>query len=147
MVHPRRRTQTRNGRAQALGRVDAELIEAGPARPTRRQDRSPLDLTSREQDFVTLTLRGRSNQKIACKLPDSKKTVEYHLRKIYGKLGVGSRSEPRPGSPTASDARSPEAALSGPPLTLTRPLGFAGAALQQPFQHRSSGCRIRRDRS
>jgi DNA-binding NarL/FixJ family response regulator len=86
---------TRNGRAQVPGRVDAELIEAGLAGPTRRQDRAPLDLTSREQDVVTLTLRGRSNKEIACKLSVSKKTVEYHLRKIYGKLGVGSRSEPR----------------------------------------------------
>jgi hypothetical protein len=31
---------TRNGRAQVPGRVDAELIEAGLAGPTRRQDRA-----------------------------------------------------------------------------------------------------------
>ena len=78
-----------------LERVDAELIEAGLARPTRRRDRSPLDLTPREQDVVTLALRGRSNKEIAGELFVSEKAVEYHLRNAYGKLGVGSRRELR----------------------------------------------------
>ena len=78
-----------------LERVDAELIDAGLARPTRRRDRSPLDLTPREQDVVTLALRGRSNKEIAGELFVSEKAVEYHLRNVYGKLGVGSRRELR----------------------------------------------------
>jgi len=48
-----------------LERVDAELIEAGLARPTRRRDRSPLDLTPREQDVVTLALREQGDRRRA----------------------------------------------------------------------------------
>lgn len=77
-----------------LLRVDAELSKAGMRRTTRRR-RSPLELTDREQDVATLALRGLSNKEIATELYVSLKAVEYHLRNVYGKLGVTSRRELR----------------------------------------------------
>ncbi|MFC4054188.1 LuxR C-terminal-related transcriptional regulator [Actinomadura syzygii] len=76
-----------------LDRVDAELTDAGLSRPTRR--RSPLDLTPREQDVVTLAVRGRSNKEIAAELFVSEKAVEYHLRNTYAKLGITSKRDLR----------------------------------------------------
>ncbi|TYB48943.1 helix-turn-helix transcriptional regulator [Actinomadura chibensis] len=74
-----------------LDRVDAELTDAGLSRPSRR--RSPLDLTPREQDVVTLAVRGRSNKEIAAELFVSEKAVEYHLRNTYAKLGITSKRD------------------------------------------------------
>jgi ATP/maltotriose-dependent transcriptional regulator MalT len=85
----------RLGARPYLEHVDAELVGAGLARPARRRDRSPLDLTPRERDVVTLALRGRLNREIAAELFVSEKAVEYHLRNAYGKLGVSSRRELR----------------------------------------------------
>jgi DNA-binding NarL/FixJ family response regulator len=36
-----------------------------------------------------------TNRQVAAELYVSSKAVEYHLRNIFGKLGVGSRSELR----------------------------------------------------
>ncbi len=49
--------------------------------------------TDREQEVVELLLLGRSNKQIALLLGISKSTVEFHLKNIYLKLGVGSRTE------------------------------------------------------
>jgi DNA-binding NarL/FixJ family response regulator len=37
--------------------------------------------------------RGASNREIAAELFLSPKTIEFHLRQIYRKLGVGSRTQ------------------------------------------------------
>ena len=78
-----------------MDRIDAELADAGLSRPTRRKDRSPLDLTPREQDVVTLVVQGKTNREVADELFVSEKAVEYHLRNVYGKVGVSSRRELR----------------------------------------------------
>ena len=78
-----------------LERIDRELTDAGLSRPTKRRDRSPLDFTPREQDVVTLVVQNRTNKEIANELFVSEKAVEYHLRNVYGKVGVGSRRELR----------------------------------------------------
>jgi DNA-binding NarL/FixJ family response regulator len=36
---------------------------------------------------------GRSNKQVAAELFLSEKTVEHHLSRVYGKLGVRSRTE------------------------------------------------------
>ncbi len=83
------------GATPYVERIDAELADAGLSRPDKRGGRSPLELTAREQDVVTLALRGLTNREIAADLYVSQKAVEYHLRNVYGKLGITSRRELR----------------------------------------------------
>lgn len=57
-------------------------------------DRRPTDeLTSREREVVDLLVRGMTNKDIAQTLFLSVRTVEAHLRSIYVKLDVRSRTE------------------------------------------------------
>jgi DNA-binding NarL/FixJ family response regulator len=50
-------------------------------------------LTSREVEILRLVTSGMTNREIAGTLGLSSRTVDAHLRSIYGKLGVASRSE------------------------------------------------------
>ncbi len=50
-------------------------------------------LSSREQEVVKLLLEGKSNKLIASALHISDRTVEFHLKNIYAKLQVSSRTE------------------------------------------------------
>ncbi len=54
---------------------------------------SSVVLTEREQEVLDLLARGHTNKNIAQALFLSVRTVEAHLRNIYGKLGVSSRTE------------------------------------------------------
>ncbi|MEJ2885316.1 helix-turn-helix transcriptional regulator [Actinomycetospora aeridis] len=55
------------------------------------QQRWADGLTDREREVTTLVGRGWTNPEIAAELFVSTKTVEYHLRNVYGKLGLRSR--------------------------------------------------------
>jgi DNA-binding NarL/FixJ family response regulator len=50
-------------------------------------------LTDREIDVLTLIGRGCANRGIAAQLGISEKTVKTHLSKVFGKLGVSTRSQ------------------------------------------------------
>ena len=50
-------------------------------------------LTAREREIAELIAAGRTNREVAEQLVLSIRTVEAHLRNIYGKLGVRSRVE------------------------------------------------------
>lgn len=50
-------------------------------------------LSEREGQVLRLLARGLTNKDIAQTLMVSVRTVEAHLRNVYGKLGVGSRTE------------------------------------------------------
>lgn len=54
---------------------------------------NPHDLTDREMEVLSHLLPGCSNRDIAEQLHISEDTVKYHLKHIYGKLGVHSRDE------------------------------------------------------
>lgn len=50
-------------------------------------------LSKREKEVVELLLQGKSNKQIALALGISNRTVEFHLKNIYTKLQVSSRTE------------------------------------------------------
>jgi DNA-binding NarL/FixJ family response regulator len=49
-------------------------------------------LTSREVEILRLVARGLTNRQLAEELGVSTRTVDAHLRSVYAKLGVKSRS-------------------------------------------------------
>ncbi len=55
-------------------------------------DKYPDHLTSREVHILKLVSGGLTNRQIAEQLSLSSRTVDAHLRSIFGKIGVGSRS-------------------------------------------------------
>ncbi len=50
-------------------------------------------LSERELEVLQVVAAGKSNKEIADRLSISVYTVQVHLRNIYGKLGVASRTE------------------------------------------------------
>lgn len=55
-------------------------------------DTRDIMFSSREQEVIELVSAGMTNRKIAEQLSISTHTVNYHLRKIYGKLKINSRT-------------------------------------------------------
>lgn len=51
------------------------------------------ELSNREKEVVNLLLEGKSNKQIASALHITESTVEFHLKNIYAKCGVSSRTE------------------------------------------------------
>jgi DNA-binding CsgD family transcriptional regulator len=70
----------------------AELAATGET--ARRRDASTLDeLTPQERQIALLLADGRTTREAAAAVFLSPKTVEYHLRHVYRKLGIHSREE------------------------------------------------------
>ena len=73
-------------------RAEAELRATGET--SRRRDPSTLDqLTPQELQIAGLVAGGLTNRQIAAQLYLSPRTIDYHLRKVFSKLGVASRTE------------------------------------------------------
>lgn len=53
----------------------------------------PAQLSTREREVLGLVAAGLANKEIARRLSISLRTVEGHLGNVFGKLGVGSRTE------------------------------------------------------
>jgi DNA-binding NarL/FixJ family response regulator len=54
---------------------------------------SRVRLSQRELDVVRLVVDGRSNDEIAARLGIGAKTVESHLRRLFERLDIASRTE------------------------------------------------------
>jgi ATP/maltotriose-dependent transcriptional regulator MalT len=80
------------GAAPWADRAAAELRATGET--ARKRDVSTLDeLTPQELQIARLAAEGARNRDIAGRLFLSPKTVEYHLRKVFQKLEIASRTE------------------------------------------------------
>jgi ATP/maltotriose-dependent transcriptional regulator MalT len=87
--------------AERFERAGAERLRATAVRELRalgtRIHRptggDPSALTDREREIAELAAGGRTNREIAEELVLSVKTVEAHMRNIFGKLGISKRIE------------------------------------------------------
>ena len=82
----------RMGAERFAGQAAAELRAAGEHVQARPQEPG-ADLTPQESRVADLTASGASNGEIAAQLFISPSTVEYHLRKVFRKLDVTSRTQ------------------------------------------------------
>jgi DNA-binding CsgD family transcriptional regulator len=82
----------RVGATPWAGIAGAELHATGET--VRRRGASPAEtLTRQELHIAQLLASGRTTREAAAALFLSPKTIEYHLRSVYGKLGINSRTE------------------------------------------------------
>jgi len=73
-------------------RARKELLATGE-RARKRTMETRDDLTAQERQIAELARDGLSNPEIGSRLFLSPRTVEWHLRKVFGKLGIRSRHE------------------------------------------------------
>jgi DNA-binding NarL/FixJ family response regulator len=71
------------GETVLSGRVASTVLSGGGGSP----------LTPRELDMLRAAARGLGNKQIADELGISARTVQTHLTRVFGKLGVSSRTE------------------------------------------------------
>ncbi|WP_157253022.1 helix-turn-helix transcriptional regulator [Nonomuraea typhae] len=109
LLGERLRRAQRPGEARAQLRTAWETFERAGARPWARRAQDELRaagesgqappaavldaLTPQELRIAGLVADGLSSKQIAAQLFLSPRTVEYHLYKIYPKLGIGTRTE------------------------------------------------------
>ena len=73
-------------------RAHRELLVTGGRARSRTADTRD-QLTAREIQIALLARDGLSNPEIGARLFISPRTVEYHLHRVFGKLGISSRTE------------------------------------------------------
>jgi DNA-binding CsgD family transcriptional regulator len=71
-------------------RARRELVATGE-KVRKRTDDTRYDLTPQEHQIAQLAMAGRTNPEIGAELFLSARTVEWHLKKVFTKLGISSR--------------------------------------------------------
>jgi DNA-binding CsgD family transcriptional regulator len=90
-------------------RARKELLATGE-RVRRRTPETRSDLTAQERQIAQLASEGLSNPEIGTRLFLSPRTVEWHLGKVFSKLGINSRTDLRnklPGRAIEATLRKP----------------------------------------
>jgi DNA-binding CsgD family transcriptional regulator len=85
-------TLTAMGAEAFADRAARELLATGETVRKRTSDTAG-QLTAQEAQIARMARDGASNRQIAAQLFISHKTVEYHLRKVFAKLGISSRAD------------------------------------------------------
>jgi ATP/maltotriose-dependent transcriptional regulator MalT len=80
------------GMAAFAERARRELIATG-GKVRKRSVETVATLTAQEEQIARMARDGLSNPEIGAQLFLSARTVEWHLRKVFTKLGIGSRHE------------------------------------------------------
>ncbi len=73
-------------------RARVELRATGE-RVRKREERTAARLTAQELQVAVLVADGGTNREVGARMMLSPRTIEFHLRNIYAKLGVRSRTE------------------------------------------------------
>lgn len=81
------------GMAAFAERARTELLATGETVRKRTTAASGPQLTAQEAQVVRLAAEGLTNPEIGARLFISAKTVQYHLSKVFNKLGISSRSQ------------------------------------------------------
>ena len=88
------RASWERGADQDLETTIRSILEQVDEAPRKKTNQTLLEpLSERELEVLGLVAQGLSNREIAQRLVLSVGTVKVHTRNIYGKLGVGSRTQ------------------------------------------------------
>jgi DNA-binding CsgD family transcriptional regulator len=79
--------------AAPLAERAAQELRASGETARRRDVSTATDLTAQERQVAGLVRQGLSNRDVAAQLFVSPRTVDFHLRNVFSKLGVTSRAE------------------------------------------------------
>jgi DNA-binding CsgD family transcriptional regulator len=84
-------------------RARHELLATGET-VRKRRDETRDELTPQEEHIARLALAGGTNPDIGAELFISPRTVEWHLKKVFMKLGISSRRDLRDALPARGDS-------------------------------------------
>ena len=87
-------------------RARRELVATGET-VRKRSAEARDELTAQEAQIARLAAEGRTNPEIGAQLFLSPRTVEWHLHKVFTKLGINSRRELEQALPEASATSAP----------------------------------------
>lgn len=73
-------------------RTQAELRASGES-ARRRDSSTTFDLTPQEVQVANYVVQGMTNRDVAAQMFLSPRTIDYHLRSVFTKLGITSRTE------------------------------------------------------